>query len=49
MTLLTAEDIQAALNIDLTDSSSQTLTTFRIASAVAYAEGSPGRSLDDQT
>lgn len=49
MALLTPEDIQASLNIDLTTPNGQTLATKLIASAVAYVEQELGYPLEART
>jgi hypothetical protein len=45
--LLTYDDIQSALNIDLTDPNGQALATSLIAAAVAYVENALGYSLEE--
>lgn len=47
MALLTPEDIQAALNIDLSTPNGQTLATSLIAAAVAYVEQAVGYPLEE--
>ncbi len=49
MALLTPTDIQAALNIDLTDPNGQALATSLIAAAVAYVESALGFPLEATT
>lgn len=48
MALLTPEDIQAALNIDLTDPNGQALATSLIVSAVAFVETALGYPIEQR-